>query len=173
MNRTFLLALPLVFVFACGPQPAPTHNGNGNSNSANANHSEGIAGAPATIPVVITVGTKPNSDTYFLSVAPYEVTLSAGNGDQIEWIISNPFPNVNLSNIKIGDFKGGTPTPNTDPFGNGGSFNFAYVAPQATAYKMSGTTNKYGTYDYVVTGKATIGTTTVTLTKDPRVVVGD
>ena len=170
MNRTFLLALPLVFVFACGPQPSPT----GNSNSANANHSQGdITATPATIPVVITVGTKPNLDTYFLSVAPYSVTLSASNGDQIQWIVSNPYPNVNLSNIQIGKFKGGT-TPNTDPFGNGGTFNFSYVAPQGTALKYSGTTNRYGTYDYEVTGTATIGSgSPIPLKMDPRVVVGD
>jgi len=170
MNRTFLLALTLVFAFACGPQPAPNTNEKGNSNS-----DEGIAAGPVTIPVVITVGTKTNSDTYFLSVAPYSVTLSASNGDQIQWIISNPFKDVNLSNIQIGKFtyKGG-PTPNTDPFGNGGTFTFPYVAPQTTALKFSGTSNRYGTYDYEVSGTATINEgPPKTLKMDPRVVVGD
>lgn len=175
MNRTFLLALTLVFAFACDPQTAPNHNGKGNSNStANGNRAdEGIAVESEYQLVVITVGTKPNSDTYFLSVSPVSVYISAAKAEQIEWIVSNPFPNVNLSNIQIGKFKGGT-TPNSDPFGNGGTFKFAYVAPQANAHKLSGISDKYGTYDYEVTGTATIGTgAPITLKMDPRVVVGD
>lgn len=169
MKRAFLLALTLSFVVACSPKPATT----GHGGPKNANQTEGVAGGPTTIPVVITVGTKPNSDTYFLSVAPYSVTLSASNGDQIEWIISNPFPTVNLSNIQISKFKGGTPA-NSDPFGNGGAFNFSYVAPRSTAFRLSGTTNRYGTYDYEVTGTATItGGPPIPLTMDPRLVVGD
>ena len=175
MNRTFLLALTLVFAFACSPQPGPNNNGTANSNStANGNHAgDGIAVEAASKPVVITVGTKPSTDTYYLSVAPDTVYLSASQAEQIEWIVSNPFPNVNLSNVQIGKFKGGI-TPNTDPFGNGGTFTFSYVAPQAAAHKLSGTTAKYGTYTYEVTGTATIGDgAPKTLKMDPRVVVGD
>ncbi|MEK6302969.1 MAG: hypothetical protein AABO41_19840 [Acidobacteriota bacterium] len=181
MNRTFLLALTLVFAFACGPQPAPNSNGKGNSNStANGNRGDdGIAAESGNKLVVITVGTKPPDGKYYLSVAPDIVTLSVSEGNQIEWVVSNPFPDVILSNIQIGKFTYvGGPNPNTDPFGNGGGFTFAFVAPASTAQQQSGRPgpgkDKYGIYDYMVTGTATIGTgAPIALTMDPRVVVGD
>ena len=174
MNRTFLLALTLVFAVACNPQPTPNSNGKGNGNAtANSNRADETLVVGIGKPVVVTVGTKPNTDTYYLSVAPASVYLSAERAEQIEWVISNPFPDVNVSNLQIGNFKGGV-IPNTDPFGNGGTFTFSYIAPQAAAHKMSGTSDKYGTYTYEVSAMATIGTgPPIKLSMDPHVVVGD
>lgn len=175
MNRTFLLALTLVFSFACS-QPTRNDNGNANSNSyANANRGdEGITTGSSDKLVVITLGTKGTEDKLYFSVAPEMVKVSVSKGQQIEWIISNPFPDVTLSNIRITNFAGGT-IPNKDPFSNGGTFTFPEVSSQSTANQLSGRSedNKKGTYTYDVIGTATRGSTSITVSLDPRVVVGD
>lgn len=153
MKRIFLslFALTLAFGFACNPQPA---------SNGNANRSISTAVAPAhIIPVVITLGTKPlNTKTYYLSIAPDSVTLSVTNGDQIQWIVSNPFKGLTLSKLQITNFKG-TVYGGTDPFNNGGQFSFGLVTSQSASDTQSGVGIKgsgYDAYTYDVRGKLTL-----------------
>jgi hypothetical protein len=168
MKRSLLslFALTLSFAFACGPQPG------GNSKPvANANRAEGIAAdGAALIPVVITLGSKPKDDaSYYLSIAPYEVTLSKAGKDQIQWILSNPLKDLELRDVKINNFKSGA---NTDPFGNGGKFDFPYLQSQAATQQRSGPGVNYGAYDYEVSGTLVFKTgATKPLTMDPRVII--
>lgn len=169
MKRVFLFALALSLSISCSPKPATTGHGSGTGNS----NQPVPAVGPNIFPVVITLGTKPGSDIYYLSVAPAVVTLSVSNADQIQWIISNPFAGLNLSNIQVTKFKGGTP-PNTDPFANGGTFTFGFVPQQATTNRLSGTSSRYGIYDYEVVGTLTLQSgATVSVKMDPRVIITD
>lgn len=167
-----LFALTLAFGFACSPQPAANSNvrgsGDGGVNVA------GCDRPPIVYSIVISLGTKTMKDVYYLSVAPYEVAISVKCRDQIRWIVSNPFKEVELKDVQITKFKR-TKAPYNDPFGSAPSkFEVKYVGPQRIGDVLGGIGVNYGEYEYEVSGKVTLADgRTMDLTMDPRVVVGD
>lgn len=131
----------------------------------------GISAAGTSIPVVITLGVKPGTDTHCFSVAPATVKLSLKDGDTILWIVSDP-TDLGLTDVQITKFRG-QKTGKTDPFGNGGTFSFSTVAPQSAPSKPSGraVAGSEDTYDYEVVGTIVVNGKPVTVKLDPRVVI--
>ncbi|HSO74016.1 MAG TPA: hypothetical protein VLU47_04195 [Blastocatellia bacterium] len=124
-----------------------------------------------SIPVVITLGFKPGTDTYCFSVAPATVTLSRRNGDTILWIVSDP-TDLGLTDVQITKFRG-EKTGKTDPFGNGGTFTFPSVSPHSAPSKPSGqpVAGSEDAYEYEVVGTIVVNGRPVTVKLDPRVVI--
>lgn len=169
-----LFALTLAFGFACSPRPATSVKTRGRADAGVSVTGAACDRAPIHHSVVISLGTKPMKDAYYLSVAPYEVSISVKCKDQIRWIVSNPFKEFELKDIQITSFKR-SKAPYTDPFGSGSSkFDVRYVGPQRIGDVLSSIGVNYGEYEYEVTGTLTLPDgRSIPLTMDPRVVVGD
>ena len=111
-----LVALTLAFGFACSsPQPAANSNvresGDGGLNVTACDR------PPIVFSIVISLGTKKAKDGYYLFVAPYKVEISVKCKDQIRWIVSNPFTDVELKDVYITKFTR-IEAPYDDPFGS-------------------------------------------------------
>ena len=130
-----------------------------------------ISAGGTSVPVVITLGFKPGSDTYCFSVAPDTVTLSLKNGDQILWVVSDP-TELRLMDVQITKFRG-EKTGKTDPFGNGGTFSFPSVPPRSAPSKPSGqaVAGSEDSYEYEVVGTIEVKGKPVKVRLDPRVVI--
>jgi hypothetical protein len=169
-----LFALTLAFGFACSSRPATSVTPGGSADAGVNTAGAACDRAPIHYSIVISLGTKPMKDAYYLSVAPYEVSISVKCKDQIRWIVSNPFKDVEVKDIQITRFKR-SKAPYTDPFGSGSSrFEVKYVGPQRIGDVLSSIGVNYGEYDYEVSGTLTLPDgRSIPLTMDPRVVVGD